>query len=177
MKEKLVFSLLAVLFASCAASLPYGTDYPLTEKTFRSRDGVFSGNIPQGWFSSTEDTLGSALTVWLMKDDLSAILIVKEIKLDRLSAQQVENEGLKLLVNISIGLQSALSAVAIPEQKEFELHDKKFCSYEIMKKRVVVFTVKGRFYDCEAQAVHGFTQEEYARLFTAQQTFLSSLIY
>src|SRR5262249_17273510 len=69
-KQAVASLLIVALFMSCAASLPYATDYPLTEQTFRSRDGVFSARVPRGWFSSTGDTLVPALVAWLVKDDL-----------------------------------------------------------------------------------------------------------
>ncbi len=89
--------ILAFLAAACASSLPYSADYPLTDATLTSRDGVLTGRIPLGWFSSTEDSLAEALTAWLIKEDYSAILIVKEIRLDDLASRRVRKEGLRLL--------------------------------------------------------------------------------
>jgi hypothetical protein len=171
--------ILAGMIASCAASLPYRTDYPLTSTVVHSRDGILSANVPQGWFSSTEDTLGTALSIFLMNDDVSATLTVKELKLDRLSAQEVEKHGLKLLARMSAGFQSAESPV---EPREFELREKKFCSYEIekggTKNRIVVFSARQKYYECEARAVRvSLSGDQYASMFTVQQTFLLSLSY
>jgi hypothetical protein len=182
LKQAVASLLIAALFISCAASLPYGIDYPLTAQSFRSRDGVFSARVPQGWFSSTGDTLVPALVAWLVKDDLSAAVGVKELSLDREAAHRVEKDGLGLLASIDASLRAggSDSAGSATEPKEFELQGKKFCSYETSAGgkliRVVVFAAGGRFYACEAGAVKGRTSaEETVRMFTAQQTFLSTM--
>jgi hypothetical protein len=180
--SKTCFLFLALLLASCAASIPYGTDYPLTNDIVHSRDGILSGNVPSGWFSSTEDTIGSALTILLMSEDVSATLTVKELKLDRLAAELVGDQGLKLLALLSGSFHEELPPGSTTEPKEFELRGKKFCSYEIAneksRKRAVVFSAKGRYYECEAKAVPGtWSDEQYARTFSVQQSFLSSLTF
>ena len=172
--------ILAVLFSSCAASLTYSTDYPLTEETFRTRDGMLSGRIPVGWFSSTEDSIAPALTAWLIKEDFSATLMMKELKLDALSTEQVKKQGLKLLAYLASGLEEEHSSGEAIEPKEFEMHGRKFCSYETRvgenRKRSVVFAARGKFYDCEASVAKGrWSDEEIKKMFTAQQTLLSSL--
>ena len=180
MVDKIGISFLVVVFASCAASLPYGTDYPLSNSIVHSRDGVLSCSIPQGWFSSTEDSLGTKLTIFLMNDDITATLVVKELKLDPLSLQQVELQGLKLLARLSASFHSEDSRIVLPELQEFELRGNKFCSYELSqgenRARVVVFSAKGRYYECEARASHNnWTGEQYTRMFKAQQSLLASL--
>ena len=182
MYQKFCVLISALLLASCAASIPYHTDYPLTTNVVHSRDGILSGNIPQGWFSSTLDTLGAALTILLMNDDVSATLSIRELKLDRLTSEQVNRRGLTLLAHLSQSFHLESAAGTVTEPQEFELRGKKFCSNEItdgsMRKRVVVFSANGRFYECEAQTVrNNWTGDQYARMFTAQQTFLSSLTY
>lgn len=173
-------AVLAFLIAACASSLPYPPDYPLTESTFRSRDGVFTGRIPLGWFSSTEDSLATALTAWLIRDDLSAILAVKEIKLDRLAASRVRKEGLELLAHLHALTEGTPHFPN--ETRKFELHGRKYSSYEFSegenRSRVVVFTAKGRFYACTARTVKGnWSSDEAEKMFRAQQTLLASLTY
>ncbi len=182
MKQAVASLLVAALFISCAGSLPYASDYPLTDQIFRSRDNVFSARVPQGWFSSTGDTLVPALVAWLVKDDLSAAVGVKELSLDREAAHRVGKDGLGLLASIDAGLRTggADSTRLVTTPKEFDLQGKKFCGYEISTgrnvTRIVVFSAGGRYYACEAAAVKGrASSEESARMFTAQQTFLSTL--
>jgi len=183
LKHFAVTCILAVILASCAGSLPYGTDYPLTNQVLHSRDGMFTGKIPQGWFSSTDDTLAPALTAWLVRNDFSATLAVKEFTLDRLTTQQVEKEGLKLLARLSAGFrEESMSRANDLHCVEFEMRGKKFCSFEIVdgikRTRVVVFAVKGKFYECEAMAVKGpWTANDFTKLFIAQQSFLSSMSF
>jgi hypothetical protein len=181
-KEYAASLLSALLFISCAASLPYGVDYPLTKETFRSRDGLFVGRVPQGWFSSAGDTLVPAAVAWLMKDDMSAAMGIKEITLDRLAGLQIRKDGLELLARISIGLRQSGpdSMVVLAAPGKFEMGGKTFCGYEIgaggRRARIVVFSVGERYYECEAVVMKGTgSSGELVRMFTAQQTFLSSL--
>ena len=184
MKQYLSLLLSALLSISCAASLPYSMDYPLTEQTFRSRDGVFTCKVPQGWFTSSGDTIVPAVVAWLMKDDLSATMGVKEINLDRAAARRVEEDGLEFLATMSAALRqgdaSAPSVVVAP--KEFEMRGRKFCSYETggngKRTRVVVFSAKGRYYECQAEQVNGAgSANDLVKMFTAQQTFLASMTF
>ena len=184
MKQNAVLLVLSFLLASCAASLPYATDYPLTKESFRSRDGVLKGQIPQGWVSASEDTLAPALMAWLIKEDFSATLAVEELRLDARSRRRVEEEGLKLLAHLSLSFpQRTLSQPKVLDPpKEFNMRGKQVCSYEVEsggeRRRVVVFSAKGRFYECKAIAVKGKTSpQEVVRLYTAQQTLLSSLTF
>ena len=180
--QKVACSLLAFLLASCAASLPYSTEYPLTQEVFRSRDGVLSGRVPQGWFSSTEDTLAFALTAWLIKDDLSASLSLRVLHLDRLSAERVSREGLNLLATISAAFRVDQGSVPVTGAREFEIRGRKYCGYELGdgpdRQRVVLFSARGIYYECEARLVKGRSaSEDILHVFSAQQTLLASLTF
>ena len=180
MKQYPVFLLLAFLFISCAASVPYATDYPLTDQIFQSRDGMFSGKIPRGWFSSTDDSLGSALNALLIKEDFSATLTLKELKLDRTAAEQVRKQGLPLLARLGSLFRHDIALNGELKTTEFELKGKKFCSYEQSSReragRVIVFVSKGKYYECEVKPAKGqWSAEEMKRMFTMQQTVLASL--
>lgn len=182
MQQRILAVFLLLALVSCSASIPYSTDYPLTEQTFHSRDGIFSGKVPQGWFASVDDTSGISLIVWLLQEDLSTAITIKELKLDRLTSQRVKKEGLELLANISAGFQFENHPRVDINTQEFTIGSKTFCSYEIASgnglKRIVVFSVKGKYYECEAQVLKiGMNHNDIIRSFNAQQTVLSSLIY
>lgn len=183
MKRNLSFLFLSLILSSCAGTLPYSLNYPLTTETFHSRDGLFTGNVPQGWFFSSEDTLAPALLAWLVKEDLSAALAFEELHLDKLSAQRVDKEGLTLLAYMSLMFQQASSSteVVVPP-KEFKMRGKEFCGYEITSggehKRVVVFTARGKYYECRATPLKGsWTTDDLIQLFTAQQVLLSTISF
>jgi hypothetical protein len=184
LKHYLLSLLSAVLFISCAGSLPYSMDYPLTDQTFRSRDGIFTCKVPQGWFTSAGDSIVPAVVVWLMRDDLSATMGVKEINLDQMAARSVEKGGLELLATISAGLREgdpASPSMVVPP-KEFEMRGRRFCSYEIAsagkRARIVVFSARGHYYECEAEPVNGAgSADQIQKMFTAQQTFLASMTF
>ncbi|HMD14915.1 MAG TPA: hypothetical protein VKI62_09835, partial [Bacteroidota bacterium] len=88
-----------LILASCAGSIPYTSHYPLSSDFFHSHDGMLTGKVPQGWFESTDDSIVSSLTVWLIREDFSATLLIKELSLDQRTEQQVRQSGLKLLAH------------------------------------------------------------------------------
>ena len=153
MIDKLCTVLLALVLASCAASLPYATNYPMTDVLVNSRDGVLHGKIPQGWFSATEDSLGSGVTLILIHDISGATLTVTPVILDFLALHHIQSHGLILLAGISASARSKDAGATLSEPQEFELRGKKFCSYEItsgnLSSRIVVFSVKGKYYECK----------------------------
>lgn len=173
---------LSLLLSSCAATSPYAVDYPLSKEAFRSRDGLFSGWIPQGWFSSTDDSLAPALAVWLLRDDFAAGVSVKELHIDPSTASRIDQGGLKLLALASAGLHPDIPATPAVEPKEFDLKGRTFCGYEYSGEgklgRVVVFTARGRYFECEARPLKGrWTPADAARLYSVQQTMLSGLTF
>ena len=184
MKHNLYFVILCFLLASCAASLPYTFDYPLTKELFRSRDGEFSGKVPEGWFASPLDSLPSVYKAWLIKEDYSATFHVEELKLDQLSAKQVVSNGIKLLAQLSVAFhkENSEEAAVIVQPKEFKLHGMEFSGYELQdggeRQRVVVFSIKGKYYECVAAPVkREWSTESLVRLFSVQQTLLSTLMF
>jgi hypothetical protein len=154
----------------------------MTDIVVNSRDGVLHGKIPQGWFSITEDSLGSGVTLLLINDVSGATLSVTTLILDNLALQHTQSHGLMLLARISASSRSQEAGVTIADPQEFELHGKKLCSYEVtkatMSSRVVVFSVRGGYYECEVRGgANDRGRENVARLFTTQQSFLSSLSF
>ena len=174
---------LSFFIMACAGSLRYASDYPLRAEKIRSRDGAFTGRIPQGWFSSSDDSLAPALVAWLIRDDFSATLAIREIMLDQLTGKQIKKEGLELLARSTIGMHgNSKGAGIVDEPKMFEVAGKKFCGYEVrddsISARVVVFEGNGRYYECEAKPSKGkWTREDVILLYATQQTFLSTLTF
>ena len=175
---KAAYLFLAVVLASCAASVPYSTEYPLTTSVFRSRDGAFSGRIPTGWFSSTEDTLAPALTAWLIREDYTATLTIRQLHLDRLSETRVKDDGLTLLASLNAAFD--VHTAKMREVKEYKIEGRKFCGYEFgpteSPGRAVVFAAGSKYYSCTAQRVKGnWSKADYNMLFSAQESVLRSL--
>jgi hypothetical protein len=175
--------ILAVVLSSCSTTyLPYPYNYPLRSESFLSRDSIFTGLVPRGWFYSSEDSLAPACAAWVVKEDFSATLAVRELHLDTLTAERVRKEGLGLLAKISMASQSddPASIDNDNELKVYKMRKREYCGYEVtennIRKRVVVFTAVGRYYECVAvPAKKSTSQDELTKMFTAQQTFLSSL--
>ncbi|HJW29753.1 MAG TPA: hypothetical protein VJ508_11005 [Saprospiraceae bacterium] len=154
----------------------------MTDVAVNSRDGVLRGRVPQGWFSATEDSLGSAVTLLLIHDIGGATLTVTPVILDNLALQHIQNHGLMLLARISASVRSREADVTVTESQEFEIRGKKFCGYEttggVMSSRVVVFSRGGKYYECEVRGgANDKGRENLTRLFTAQQSFLASLAF
>ena len=116
-----------------------------------------------------------------MKEDFSAALTIQELRLDRITKDQVKKEGLEFLARLSQSLhQDSSSSTIIKPPEEFHLHDMKFCDYELGspndRRRIVVFGARGKFYECETVALKKPSSADgFIRLFTIQQSFLASL--
>jgi len=172
-----------LFFVSCKTTAPpYPSNFPLTSEQFISRDKVFRGHVPQGWFSSTDDSLASALVVWLVKEDYSAVITLRQLFVDKATAQHLQNNGLETLAQISFAFEKERSpnVTFAAHPKEFSLNGSRFCGYEVtdgeISKRVVVFGSNGKYYECEAFPTKGnWSSSELAALFVIQQTVLSSL--
>lgn len=175
--------LFALFLVSCATKLPYSINYPLTQQTFSSRDETFFGLVPHGWFASSVDTLAPALLVWLVREDFSAVLTVRELHLDQLSSKRVDKDGLRLLASISMAAHNESSqAHSTQSPAEYSLKGKTFCSYEVnendVQKRIVVFSAKRKYFECEALPIKGsWSRENVTELFSAQQAMLASLVF
>ena len=172
--------LLGLLAVSCASTVPYASDYPLSAELFRTREGGLTGRVPRGWSSQARDTLAPALAAWLLRDDAAASLAFRELKLDAVSARAVEDEGPAFLARLSAGMLPGGAGGA--ERRVFEIGGRKFCAYETgeggSRRRIVVFGSAGKFYECEARAVKGrWSADDFAKLFSAQQSMLATLSF
>ena len=181
MRSSFLFLIAAFLLASCSSSIPYTNDYPLTQQRVVFRDGLIAGLIPQGWFASDDDSLASLVEAWLVTEDLSATLGVRELKLDRLSSERVKGEGMQLLASLTIAMNDDLT-LKNSEVHDFEIQGRRYAAYESTSKegkqqRVVVFSAKGKYYECRVLTSPIATADQLSRLFNAQQTFVSTLRY
>jgi hypothetical protein len=183
MKQWVCLIPILLFFASCKTTAPlYSSNYPLTSERFISRDKVLAGRVPEGWFSSTDDTLVSSLVVWLVKEDYSSVITIRKISTDIQTKNKIDREGLSVLAQVSFSFEKGHSKYAMfrayPE--EFTLRGNRFCSYEVtdgeITKRVVVFTNNRNYYECEVFPTKGkWSEAELSALFVIQQTVLSSL--
>lgn len=152
----------------------------MSNETFQSRSGEFSGTIPQGWFFSPDTTVAITLETWLLSDKLDAAIIVRELHLDNLTKQHVLEEGLEYLAELSKSFEATDSATTYQHQIEFTLNQTTYFSYEILSasasKRVVVFRANNHFFECEASPMNGnLDNDQQLKLFSVQQTVLASL--
>ncbi len=182
MKSPYRLVIISLLLWGCRAHLAYVNDYPMSNVAFSTRDQNLKGLVPQGWFSSRDDSLTPTLAAWLIKDDYSASISIRELFLDPITTRQVQNEGLEFLARISMGFHSERLTEKSPawQPTTFEMKGRKFCHYEILTKqsqsRVVVFSAGGRYYECEAQpAQPGLDEKQIKELFRIQQSVLASL--
>lgn len=180
MKFNWYLLVLAMVFSACAADITYHTTALLSGERFTGRDGSLHGSIPKGWFSSTEDTLAPLLLVWLLNEDYSASISIKELQLNEIAARRVRDAGLAMLARLSYaGRRSATTTDGL-QLTEFELGSRRLCAYETTspegRARVVVFAIGGRYFESEATPTKGlWTEDALRKIFTDQQTILSSL--
>jgi len=97
-------------------------------------------------------------------------------------SERVSREGLHLLATISAAFRTDQSLGPAAEVREFEIRGRKYCGYEVGqgtdRQRVVVFSARGKYYECEARLVKGRrTAEDFLRVFSAQQSLLASLTF
>jgi plasmid replication initiation protein len=115
-----------------------------------------------------------------MRNDLSAIIVFRELHLDKRSNEVAADKGLEFLAELSMQFTPTDSSSVINTPHQFKLGKEEFCSYELktgsMMKRVVVFQVQNRTFECEASPVNGAgNQTTQTQLFTIQQSVLASL--
>ena len=178
MRFSFLAAVLAALAISCAVSIPYASDYPLTQEVLRSPHADFTGRIPRGWQLAADDSTLPAIT--LFDSTLSSAIVIREVRLDSLSRREVGSSGLQLLAHIVAGFSGGT-----PEEnaiKKFTLGKVEFCSAEWSSqssyRRVVVFSTPGRHYACEARMTRSpGSEEEHRKLFSVQQSLLGSLSF
>jgi hypothetical protein len=172
---------LAFVLAACGTTAPYySTGVPLSTAGFTARGGGLTGSVPEGWFSSADDSLAPALSAWLTRNDFSATITFRELQLDAGTAHRV-SDALQSLLAADAGFLGELAST-LSEPKEFEFHGIRFCAGEFSTDRgptrLVVFGIKGIYYECRASKVGGeWSQGDIQKLFTVQQTVLSTLRY
>jgi hypothetical protein len=173
---------LSLLVWGCRAHLTYINDYPMSTATFVTRDGLIRGAVPEGWFISHEDTLVPTLTAWLVKNDFSASISLRELSVDPATARQIKNDGLDFLAKLSMKFHEAPAGrnVSSTQPNNFEMKGIKFCEYESggpeSRSRVIVFSASGRYFECEAQAAKsGWSEKDLNQLFRIQQSVIASL--
>lgn len=151
---------------------------------FTSRDVEFSGKVPEGWFAAPLDSLPAMYKLWLVREGYAATLHVAELKLDALAEKEVHSKGLKLLAEVSISFhgEAGHPPEVLAAPKEFKILGREYCGFELreqgMRKRVIVFSAHGRFYECVASPNGGSSPaQNLTQLFSTQQTLLSSLVF
>jgi hypothetical protein len=177
-KSPFVAAALAAFAISCGVSVPYASDYPLTQEIIRSPFDDFTGKVPRGWLISSGDSALPAIT--LFDSSLSSAIVIREVRLDSLSRKEVGSGGLELLVHIVAGLSGGSPADA--GVKTFSIGKAEYCSAEWISQsgasRLVVFSTRGHHYACEARRTRSpGTPEQEKMLFSVQQSLLGSLSF
>ncbi|MBI5475883.1 MAG: hypothetical protein HY964_04025 [Ignavibacteriales bacterium] len=174
--------ILSLILCGCASKIPYESSYPMTERYFHSRDGIFYGNIPTGWFSATDDTLGPSAVAWLLKEDFTVSITISEIKLNKFTIQQIEKEGLEFLAKLRA---ANYTGNTLPDKFDpicFKFRGKEFCGFNLFtddeNRRFVFYSAKGHFYECSTRQLKGkLNDSDTQTLFEIQQAILGSIGY
>ncbi len=180
MKIAIVCLTFCLLFLSCAPKLDYAITAPLTKESFEGRTQVYRGTIPTGWFTSRDTAIALSVDSWLMSDELSAIIVFRELHLHQQSDALIRDNGLEYLAEMSYQFSKTDSTILTVEPHEYTLKDNAFCSYEILsgstEKRFVVFLTKEHAFECESYLLNGIHDATNLKnLYTIQQTVLASL--
>lgn len=163
---------------SCASRPPVVSTYPLLEERVWVADGTVAANIPRGWSSAANDTLPPGVAAWLVSDDHSGMIALRELILDRLTSQRVREEGIELVARLSLAFRAdSVRASSTVRFSEYLLRDMNVCGYELTSggewRSIIVVGVKGRYYECEASS--SSRPGGRRTISEAQQAFLSSL--
>ncbi len=174
---------LVLIVASCAAPTRR-IDFPLTDETFQSADGVLHGRVPKGWFVSTDIEVAPHLSSWLVREDYAATLAFQEIFPDRDAANHIDKVGLSMLAELSFRLKQAeepnAQITSLP--REFTVQGKSFCRYEYVHDKqgvprgVAVFAIRNRYFESVALPTKDtFSRHQLMGLFNLQEAVLGSL--
>ncbi len=174
----------ALLFAGCA-SVPYDSNYPMTEEVVKSLNDDVQLRVPKGWFATTDETNAPNLLVWLVREDYGATMAVSEIKGDANTRKQIDRKGLEALAAVSFALKSERAkgkAELVTKPKEFKVNGREYCSYEYSTDgrktliRVVVFNTGKHLYDFTiVPAEKEGLKFDPQTLFVIQQSVLNSI--
>lgn len=149
--------------------------------TFTVRGSTLHGSIPAGWFAPASDTLAPALVAWLVSDDYSSSISLREILLDATASRRVEKEGMKLLATLSLTFREDSTAQGITAAiSAFTMNGVQYGRYESsaagFPSQIIVFVHSGKYYECEAvQRRSGLTDTDMQELRRAQAAVLFSL--
>jgi hypothetical protein len=179
------FSIIGLLLLAGCSSVPYESDYPMTEEAVKSLNEDLQIKVPKGWYATTDESNAPNLLVWLVREDYGATMAISEIKADANTRKRLERRGLEALARISFALKSERAkgrAEMVVKPREFDIDGKKFCSYEYSSDgrktivRVIVFDTGQHLYDFAAVPAEKENVKAGPKgLFTIQQSVLQSM--
>lgn len=179
-KRIILLVISSFLLIRCASSLSsvYSFDYPLSNERAYSTLSNISVKIPDGWYQIEDNEYGT-ISLWLVKNDLSASLTFNVINVDEAALKENPEDILtrvseynKIFVKAKLGG----SFTGFSDEEEFELNGKNFVSYryansENQHVRVIVFRYKEKFYELVAVSGNQFSKV----VFEIQNSILTSL--
>ncbi len=179
-KRIILLTIFSVLLIKCTSSLTsiYSFDHPLSNERAYSTLSNISVRIPDGWYQVEDNEYGT-ISLWLVKDDLSASLTFNVINVDETILKENPDDALsrvseynKIFVKAKLGKSFA----GFSNEEKFELNGKDFISYQYTNNenqyiRVVVFRYKEKFYELVAVSGNQFIKE----VFETQNSILTSL--
>jgi len=153
--------LLPLLFPECSTPSA-GTLRNVNSLSLRSRDSVFLYHIPEGWFDASGEIDDAGQVVWLIRENLNAILAVEGIHLDE-DVQHKVNDGRllevgRLLSALRAG-KTGMAETRSPEVRSIGSRD--VCLYELANAsthevhRIVLFAIDGHLYSAALIVISG----------------------
>lgn len=179
--KRLLFIFFIFHLNSCTTAVRsiYDFDYPLTSEIANSYDSKISVRIPEGWFTAIDNEC-NCIDLWLIKNDYTQSLNLTLLNLDDATKSDIRKLGFKKLVDYSkifVRVKLGNSFKGFFNEESFEISSNFFAGYQYLDKesipvRVIVFEIRGRYYEFAAIS-KGIGNFE--RLFTIQNAVLSSL--
>lgn len=179
---QVVLSIFLLAFlVSCAPSQKsiYNSNFPLTKERVKSVSKEFSLLLPDEWFA-TEDNENNSFELWLNNKDYSASITFISLIADENSLES-ENELNQMLKYSEIVKKAELGKnyKQLEYEEYFELNGIPctaivFLSKENKIGRIVVFELRGHFYESAATVLNK-DQISKKELFEIQNSILNSI--
>jgi len=118
-----------IILSACGTTRP-SRDALFVQKVMSSRDSTLHYQLPVNWVDATADAPASDNLIWLIRPDFTAMLTVREVRIDDVTRREIAARGLERLGDLLLSLASSESGVQVSEKPaREEVKGMPACSY------------------------------------------------
>jgi hypothetical protein len=167
-----------VWLAGCAGGSFTG-EVPLHEEAVGSPRIPFTYRVPLGWFDMSPGADTTQNLVWLVRGDYSATMAVREISLDDEARRRLDDDGMRPVAELSLGLAGADPAISVLTPLERVTGAGGYAFEEVNTAtgdttRVEILGVAGRVFEVQALLLGGGKGAPRESVFTVQRGFVDA---